>query len=201
MLYVGAGTPKHPGIYEMPPMPPDGIFDARYASQRITEFVEDEKPKEFPILLTSAVYPVTMRSDLQSFHASINIGNKDVPFSANGKIAINNQQSNIILKISKGPDVPRQFALEQNYPNPFNPTTTIRYQIADARLVTLKIYDVLGREVATLVNEIKQPGYYSLQWNGSNIGSGLYFYRLEARQTAGGQAGTFTETKKLILMK
>jgi len=67
--------------------------------------------------------------------------------------------------------------------------------------VKLSIYDVLGREVATLVNENKQSGSYTVQWNAANFPSGVYFYRLQARQTSGGQAGSFVETKKLILLK
>jgi hypothetical protein len=83
--------------------------------------------------------------------------------------------------------------LEQNYPNPFNPTTTIQYSIARSEWTQVKIFDVLGREVATLVNETKPPGTYTVQWNASGIPSGVYFYRL--------QSGAYTETKKLIMMQ
>ena len=91
------------------------------------------------------------------------------------------------------------FSLSQNYPNPFNPSTTIKFTIPSVgtRLalsaVTLKIYDVLGNEVATLVDEYKPAGSYELNWNVANLPSGVYFYRLTA--------GSFTETKKLILMR
>lgn len=92
-------------------------------------------------------------------------------------------------------DIPSTFSLSQNYPNPFNPSTTINYSIASAGNVTLKVYDMLGREVATLVNEYKQPGNYNSQFSIVNyqLASGVYFYRL--------QAGSFSQTKKLILMK
>jgi hypothetical protein len=96
---------------------------------------------------------------------------------------------------------PEEYFLYQNYPNPFNPVTTIKftipfveaYCITPLQIVTLKIYDVLGREVRTLVNEEKTPGVYSVTFDGSNLSSGIYFYRL--------QAGEFIQTKKLILMK
>ena len=85
------------------------------------------------------------------------------------------------------------FSLHQNYPNPFNPTTTIKYSIPKLSFVTIKIYDVLGSEVATLVNEEKPVGTYELNWNAANLPSGVYFYRL--------QAGSFMQTRKMILLK
>jgi hypothetical protein len=88
---------------------------------------------------------------------------------------------------------PNKFQLHQNYPNPFNPTTTINYTIPNSSLVKLKVYDILGREVETLVNERKSPGNYSVEFNASRLASGIYFYRM--------QAGDFVATKKLILMK
>lgn len=89
--------------------------------------------------------------------------------------------------------IPYEYTLFQNYPNPFNPVTTIKYEMPNAGIVTLKIFDILGREVTTLVNEQKQPGKYDVQWNASNNSSGLYFYRI--------QAGKFVETKKMVLLK
>jgi hypothetical protein len=85
------------------------------------------------------------------------------------------------------------FNLEQNYPNPFNPSTNIKYQIPGASHVTLKLFDILGGEVAALVDEVKQPGTYTVQFDGSRLASGVYFYRL--------RAGDFVDVKKLILLK
>jgi hypothetical protein len=89
--------------------------------------------------------------------------------------------------------LPLQFRLYQNYPNPFNPTTKIKYEISKTGLVTLKVYDVLGREVATLVNEEKPSGIYEVEFDGSNLSSGVYFYRM--------RAGDFIDTKKFVLIK
>ena len=89
--------------------------------------------------------------------------------------------------------VPDHFALEQNYPNPFNPSTAISYQLTVNSEVTLKVFDVLGREVATLVNEKKDAGSYSVRFSGAGLSSGVYLYRL--------QAGEFTQTRKLMLLK
>ncbi len=85
------------------------------------------------------------------------------------------------------------FILYPNYPNPFNPTTTIKYQIPELSFVTLKVYDVLGSEILTLVNEEKPAGSYEINFKATNLSSGIYFYKL--------QAGSFVETKKMILMK
>jgi hypothetical protein len=98
-------------------------------------------------------------------------------------------------------NVPTTYALYQNYPNPFNPTTTIRYQLKVKSFVTLTVYDVLGRKVATLVNEEEPVGNHSTYWDAANFSSGVYFYQLKALQKDGGQAGSSVETKKMILMK
>jgi lysophospholipase L1-like esterase len=89
--------------------------------------------------------------------------------------------------------VPQEYTLSQNYPNPFNPETNISFSIPSQSYVTLKVFDPLGREVATLVSEELPEGDYTRQWNAMNISSGIYFYRL--------QAGSFIETKKLILLR
>jgi hypothetical protein len=89
--------------------------------------------------------------------------------------------------------VPKEFKLEQNYPNPFNPTTRIQYQVSSISSVTLKVYDILGSEVVTLVNEQQQPGYYEVQFNAANLASGMYVYRL--------QAGDFVSVKKMLMIK
>ncbi len=88
---------------------------------------------------------------------------------------------------------PTDYALYQNYPNPFNPTTTIKYQIPKLSFVTIKLFDLLGSEIATLVNEEKPVGSYEVEFDGAGLPSGIYFYRL--------QAGSFVETKKMLLMK
>ncbi len=89
--------------------------------------------------------------------------------------------------------LPTEFELNQNYPNPFNPTTTFQFQIPEQNFVTLKVYDIIGNEVTTVVNEQLSIGSYKYQWNASGFASGVYIYRL--------QAGNFVNTKKLILMK
>lgn len=98
-----------------------------------------------------------------------------------------------ITGIAELTGLPKEFALSQNFPNPFNPSTLISYSIPKSSLVTLKIYDVLGREIETLVNENKPTGNYSVQFNAAKLTSGVYFYKM--------QAGDFAQTKKLVLLK
>ena len=101
---------------------------------------------------------------------------------------------NELAKINKFAEkIPDDYFLSQNYPNPFNPATIIRFQIKDSRFVTLKVYDIIGREIETLVNENLKPGIYEVKFDGSKLASGIYFYTLTA--------GDFKSTKKLILLK
>lgn len=90
-------------------------------------------------------------------------------------------------------EIPGKFSLSQNYPNPFNPNTIIRFNIKDSRFTILKVFDILGNEVESLVNEQLIPATYEVEWNASNYTSGIYYYRLTA--------GDFAETRKMILLK
>jgi len=96
-------------------------------------------------------------------------------------------------------EVPVTFDLYQNYPNPFNPSTIIRYDVPKNAQVTVTMFDILGRQVTTLVNGVQVAGKYSVQWNASGYASGVYIYRMEARNADG--SGNFTSVKKLMLMK
>ena len=94
--------------------------------------------------------------------------------------------------------LPKNYSLEQNYPNPFNPTTMLQYQLPNAGHVTLKVYDLLGRNVETLVNEVKVAGSYSVSFNGEKLASGVYIARLVAQSKEG---KFFTQTKKMLMIK
>ncbi|RJQ58575.1 MAG: T9SS C-terminal target domain-containing protein [Stygiobacter sp.] len=89
--------------------------------------------------------------------------------------------------------IPTKYSLDQNYPNPFNPVTKIKFSIPAEENVSLKVFNVLGQEVAILVNKQMKAGSYSFDWNASNLSSGVYFYRIEA--------GSFNLTKKMLLLK
>ncbi|MFN3693685.1 MAG: T9SS type A sorting domain-containing protein, partial [Ignavibacterium sp.] len=99
----------------------------------------------------------------------------------------------IVTEVEDGNYSLNKFSLEQNYPNPFNPSTTIQYSIGSKQFVRLKVYDVLGNEIITLVNEEKPAGTYSLEFNALNFSSGIYYYKITA--------GNFSQTRKMICIK
>ena len=90
-------------------------------------------------------------------------------------------------------NLPTDFSLSQNYPNPFNPNTRIKYSIPNESKVVIRVYDILGKEIATLVNEEKPSGNYSVEFDASNLSSGVYLYKIQARD--------FVQTRKMILLK
>jgi hypothetical protein len=110
-----------------------------------------------------------------------------------GGIAYTFYPTENIVSVNDNAELPNSYGLFQNYPNPFNPQTIIGYQISQAGFVSLKVYDITGREVATLVNESQSQGRYEVLFNGSNLASGVYLYRL--------QVGDFSQMKKFVLMK
>jgi hypothetical protein len=112
------------------------------------------------------------------------------PFSIPG---LETKLTDIFVSVKNEKFTPINFVLEQNYPNPFNPITNIEFHIADFEFVSLKVFDILGNEVETLINEQMFPGNYTVKFNGKNLTSGTYFYRL--------QAGEFIEIKKMVFLK
>ncbi len=106
-----------------------------------------------------------------------------------GKTAI----TDLIMDVNENTNLPNKFSLKQNYPNPFNPKTKIKYAIAKNGFVSLKVFDVLGREIKTLVNESQNVGTYEIDFDANNLNSGIYFYKLTTNN--------FSEMKKMILVK
>ena len=116
----------------------------------------------------------------------------DATFFIGNPTSVKDYASNIL---------PDKYDLHQNYPNPFNPSTKISYQLPEVSNVTLKVFDVLGNEITTLVNEEKSVGAYELTWNASDLPSGVYFYQLQAVDPSTSSGQVFVETKKMMLMK
>lgn len=145
-------------------------------------------------LITSFFGEIDVRLNAAPAFVDIDSDGDEDLFMGNGKGGIyffENVQSNSILKDSL--HFPHDCVLHQNYPNPFNPSTSIQYSIATRQSVTLKVFDMLGREAATLASGMKNPGNYIVQWNASLFASGVYIYTL--------RAGNFVQSKRLLLIK
>ncbi|MGA9115561.1 MAG: SdrD B-like domain-containing protein [Bacteroidota bacterium] len=195
-LYFGAGLPEPGEMFELPPPPPEGILDVRFASNRLAEAAGEDSRGEFPLLITSARYPLTITWDagLQPMEAALRIGEREAPLAGRGSVAATDPGERIILRLGGGrAQVPASVSLLQNFPNPFNPVTVIRYELPEDMQVQIRVYNVLGQEVATLVNDRQEAGYRSVRWDAGRTASGVYFCRL--------QAGDVTQVKKLILLK
>jgi hypothetical protein len=148
-------------------------------------------------------YPINVTAVINQYSSASTVYN-------NGYEIEPSDTSNIVHQVVTRVDeafsgIPTSFVLENNYPNPFNPTTTILYGIVAQSHVTVKVYSVLGQEIATLVNDVQSPSYYRVMWNGTNasgnmVSSGVYFYRITAAPVDG-KSAPFSQVKKMLLMK
>jgi photosystem II stability/assembly factor-like uncharacterized protein len=177
---------------DLPPLPPVGEFDVRFAGDRYVE----QAGVRSEIQLNGVVYPLTLQlSNLQGAKVWLS----DVDGGGVVKTEVEEGKGVVVLREVRGLEIsvegglPTTFDLSQNYPNPFNPTTVIRYQLPMVGNVKLVVYDMLGREVATLVNEVKEPGYYTVAFEARNFASGVYIYRMTAV--------SFTAVRKMAVVK
>jgi hypothetical protein len=146
-------------------------------------------------LPTGQVTIVADRDGYNPAQGSVYIGPAD--YSVNGGSL--NLTAVAVTSVPGQMGVPSSYALEQNYPNPFNPSTAISYGLSAVSQVTLKVFNVLGQEVAVLVNETKAPGRYTVNWDAAKFASGVYLYTISATPVSGGQA--FSSLKKMVLLK
>jgi len=140
----------------------------------------------------------TISGDFQGNILAMTAITQNIGASINGRVLARNgfvtlNGSSVLPVNSHNSETPKQFSLNQNYPNPFNPTTTISFDLPVSSYVTIRIFDALGREVSVLLSGVFPAGKYSQQWNASSMPSGIYFYRI--------QSGSFTDTKKLLLLR
>ena len=173
----------------LPPAPPANIFDVRFSSQSLVENISSEKV----IDIKNAVYPIKIRAEKNGLIIKDAVTGKVLGSVEDGKELVITDQAVSKITVSGGESIPTEFSLNQNYPNPFNPNTKISYSLPEASDVTLKIFNSLGEEVATLVNQKQDAGRYELNFNSTGLASGMYLYKI--------QAGSFAQTKKMILMK
>jgi hypothetical protein len=155
----------------------------------------------------SAVLPRLANGTLIDFYfeATDSLGTRQHPYNAPTTLFHVKYGETVLTDVPQIP-IPTEFALEQNFPNPFNPRTTIQFVVPPAPqnagtsvgtgITTIKVYDILGREVAVLVNEPKRPGMYQIEFDGGNLPSGVYFYRLSVAD-----AQRSTLTRKMILIR
>ncbi len=175
--------------YELPPLPPAGLFDVRFSSGRIAEDINSDFQT---IAMNSVVYPVKVRVENMDIRIQDLTGKEiNVNIKAGEEITINNANINKIMVSAN--IVPDKYALEQNYPNPFNPSTTINFSLPEATNVTLIVYNALGQKVAELVNQKMEAGKYTYQWNAKNVATGMYIYEMRTEK--------FVSIKKMLLLK
>jgi hypothetical protein len=201
-LYFGTLRPGKTAsrMYDLPPLPPTGIMDARYASNQMFAFADSSGDRECPIRISSAKYPVTVSWTLRCrrVSASLRAAGRLSRLSVSGSVVVRDPATPLSLVIHGVPEVPTGFALGQNYPNPFNPTTTLTYAVPVACRVRLRLYSITGSLVYTVYDGWREPDYYRAEWSGLNsrgerVASGVYLCRLEA-------AG-FTATRKMVLLR
>jgi hypothetical protein len=213
-LYFGAdGAGEIPVMmYEMPPLPPAGMFDARFSTATggylvQTHGEEVQSAIEMPIAVQTESYPLTVRwktnGTAATYELSDGAGGVQT-LRGEGTLRISGSNSHLTLRVTgSGTLLPKEYALYQNYPNPFNPTTTVKYALPVDSKVTVEMYNIIGQRVRTLVSTEQAAGYYLTEWNGQNDGgaqlaSGMYFMRM----SAGGKDGrTFSDVRKVMLLK
>ena len=181
--------------YELPPIPPSGVFDARFTSDR---FVENISDGNIELSVNTPSYPIKIKVEGIEVRLRDLINGKlvDVKLKDGEEIIIENSKLNKFTVESM--TLPLRFELYQNYPNPFNPTTTIKFKLPESGFTTLKIYDLFGKEVTTLINDKLDAGTYEVKFSTNDLkdkslASGIYFYQLKS--------GKYSEMKKMILLK
>jgi hypothetical protein len=195
--------------YEMPPVPPAGIFDVRFTTQRYLETYSSELhgTSSYEISLQNISYPLHIKADLkQTRHQTVmleEIQNGKTTAShnltkTNTVTILSAKSTHLLLKVNGNPSMPKEFALGQNYPNPFNPVTRFTVEVPRNAVVEVAVYDILGRKVTTLMNGEQEAGYHTIEWNSTNsngqaVASGMYFIRMASDD--------FNAVRKVLLMK
>ena len=174
--------------YSLPPKPPTGAFDVRYEG----DWSVAKDGGEIEIMNSSNKLKINYEVYQDTWVLVNKLTKEEYPLTNAGTIDIVGEVSGFTLKMEHA-SLPVQYALSQNYPNPFNPVTSISYSVPSEGSISLKVFDLLGEEVAAIVEGEHQSGNYTVQFDGSQLSSGVYFYKLTSRD--------YTLTKKLILMK
>jgi hypothetical protein len=183
------------GMFEMPPKPPEGVFDIRFANNQLVALINGGGGNALDVEVSSVVYPLTTEWDVKQAGKSfaLRTGGSEILLTGQGNAQVSDATERIVLETGSVANISKEYQLEQNYPNPFNPTTKLRFSIPDAEHVSLKIFDLTGKEILTLLDERRDAGRYEVEWNAANVASGIYFYKLTA--------GAYTATRKMAVVK
>ena len=188
-LYFGVEIPQEEILsYSLPPKPPAGAFDVRYTGDWKTVF----NGGAIEVMNNSHELQIDYKIHQDAWVLKNQLSGEEYLLTNSGSIEIIGDAERFSLMKQTG-TLPEKYTLAQNYPNPFNPVTAISYSVPISGPISLKVYDLLGAEVSTVVDKIQDAGFYTAQFDGSHLSSGVYFYRLTSQEN--------TITKKLILMK
>lgn len=197
VLYFTSLSPKPADAEEfaMPPLPPEGIFSASFSGNTLLAAFGGEKFSRKYVELRSATYPVSVGWDITApvQGVSLSVGTRHYSLQNSGRVIIRSAEDQVSISSAGRSSIVRQFSLGQNYPNPFNPVTTIRYAIPSQSRVVIRVYNILGEEIRTLVDWTVPAGEWSVSFNGGNLPSGIYWYRMSASGVV--------QVKKMILLK
>lgn len=200
VVYIAEGSRQtiHPELYEMPPPSPEG-FDIRFVSQRILELVDDNRRHEFVLSISAAEFPITVSWKISSPKSSVHLqtGSFEQTLAGTGSTLMKKPEPSVRVTYENGAPLPKEFSLSQNYPNPFNPKTRIDYALPVSGRVSIRIFNVLGEEIATLFDDVAEAGFHSIDWDAASTSggmpSGMYLCRINA--------GTFSSAKKMLLIR
>ncbi|MBU1545115.1 MAG: T9SS type A sorting domain-containing protein, partial [Proteobacteria bacterium] len=201
-LYFAPGT-ESTQQYELPPIPPLGIFDVRFASDKKVESIDKGS---YEVQINSALYPIKLRIynfDCQSLRVKDLFGGKlvDEILQEGGELLITKGLERIMIEKYK---LPNKFELSQNYPNPFNPTTIIKFSISESAKVKLEVYNMLGQKLKELINSTLEAGYQQIEFSADGLSSGLYIYKLTVvpnNDDGITPSNGFSFVKKMLVLK
>jgi hypothetical protein len=196
-------------FYDMPPAGPDGAFDVRFSSGRIVETYASRSGENsvHTLNLSGVSVPVTISWQLPAGSNRvfrINDGNTEKRMTSSGSLTLTNPAVRRLTVSTIGSELPAEFSLGQNYPNPFNPSTSIRFGLPVESQVSVRVFNLLGQQVAEIAGGMLKAGYHEVTWEGrTNLGvsvcSGIYFCKLEAVAVDGGRS--FSDIRKMMLLK
>jgi len=188
-LYFGVEIPQEEILsYSLPPKPPAGAFDVRFTG----DWTVVKEGGEIEVMNNSNQLQIDLKIHQDTWVLKNQLTGEDYVLTNSGSIEIIGDAERFSL-MKQTEALPERYTLAQNYPNPFNPVTEISYSVPFSSPISLKVYDLLGAEVSTVVDKVQDAGFYTAQFYGSHLSSGVYFYRLTSLEN--------TITKKLILMK